>query len=637
MNLDRSIYTTASNDNNNASSIRPRNRRLISYGDETDLPEDFSTSSSRSQPKSTSPFDSRGISPIPDAHPLRLPPSSSNNALVTSSAGYGSSRKGGGYSNASSSLGLWESWSSIQGIASSLLGSDAQQATKAKNASAISTSLWGMSRKAPGPKPPTPQWGPKTGLGQTFTIGSKEEREAMVQAKKREALLLTDVNTFANPVSSHKRRDSDLRMSSSATSAEQDGDALVYVHKVKPQDTLAGVMIRYQCQPAIFRKVNRLWPNDNIQTREHVFLPVEACAIRGRKIEAQDSTSRQDESALSATEELNHSSSSQVTINADDFSPCLLPTKNPDPDPEYTHEYFVSIPGTAESVLIARVPRRTLGFFPPSRRKSQTFSDTGLYSDSPKTSLDLSSRLQPPSLNASPSRNRTSTTTNRPHRSNSGSYFLDRLKGPGGVGTLRGSGLAGSASRPGPAEDSLNKMFAHHLPNVAPRESFDSVHSSSSTGLENVGGMIEGWVRKAGTRIVGAVEPAEAYRQQLQLQQKGRGRGRVRMGDLIELESNGESFEWDQVGGIEAGEGFGHGHEHDGVSMGGNSAVTAFDGPSSARSSRDLLSSRGNGNGNGNGKGVAADVTATEEALLRERFPPRGRMVDAQTNRNRWT
>jgi hypothetical protein len=179
---------------------------------------------------------------------------------------------------------------------------------------------------------------------------------------------------------------------------------------------------------------------------------------------------------------------------------------------------------------------------------------------------------------------------------------------------------------PGPAEDSLNKMFAHHLPNVAPRESFDSVHSTSSTGLENVGGVIEGWVRKVGTRITGVVGSEEAYRQQ--------GRGRLRMGDLIELESSGDTVEdWDrdQIG---FGAGVGQGH-HEGVLGGGGVGGGAFGGPAtgSGRSSRDLVKRRESAHAaTGSGSG---GVTATEEALLRERFPPRGRMVDAQTKGRR--
>ncbi len=414
----------------------------------------------------------------------------------------------------------------------------------------------------------------------------------MVQAKKREALLLAEVNEFPNTSAAHKRRDSDLRVSSSATSAEQDGDALVYVHRVKPQDTLAGVMIRYQCQPAMFRKVNGLWPNDNIQIREHVFLPIEACAVRGRKIDAEASIVNNDVSTSTPAEQLKHNFSRYCDLRTDKLSPSL--SNPPDLDSEYKHEYFVTFPGRTENVEIARMPRRTLGFFPPSRRKSQTLPETDLYTDSPKTSLDIASRHNSISLNSSPSRDR----PNRPHRSGSGSYFVDRLKGPGGIGTLRGCGPGGVVN-PGPADDSLNKMFAHHLPNVAPRQSFDSVHSASSTGLENVGGVIEGWVRKVGTRIAGSMEPGEAYRQQ------------GRMGDLIELESS------DPIEDERSGLG-----QHDEGVLG--AGADAFDGPASGRSSRDILKGRGT---------ATTDVTATEEALLRERFPPRGRTVDAQTNK----
>lgn len=142
-------------------------------------------------------------------------------------------------------------------------------------------------------------------------------------------------------------------------------------------------------------------------------------------------------------------------------------------------------------------------------------------------------------------------------------------------------------------------MFAHHLPNVAPRESFDSVCSASSstaTGLENVGGVIEGWVRKVGTRIAGGLEPTEAYRRQA-----------GRMGDLIELESSED-------------------HGGDGLDASASVLASQVDGSGSRGRSRDVFTSPN--------PGTDVMVTATEEeVLLRERFPPRGRMVDARTRR----
>lgn len=102
------------------------------------------------------------------------------------------------------------------------------------------------------------------------------------------------------------------------------------------------------------------------------------------------------------------------------------------------------------------------------------------------------------------------------------------LHGPGGVGTLDKN-----VRRPGPAQDGLNKLFASHLPNVAPpseQEYFTPWYPglqdadadpngsdapiSFRTGigdrrvaprgggldLENVGGAIEGWMRKMASR-----------------------------------------------------------------------------------------------------------------------------------------
>lgn len=133
---------------------------------------------------------------------------------------------------------------------------------------------------------------------------------------------------------------------------------------------------------------------------------------------------------------------------------------------------------------------------------------------------------------------------------------------------------------PGPAEDPLNKMFAHHLPNVAPpgftpratpratpRVSTDSTRSTSSTGLAEVGGAIEGWVRKLGGK--GGAK-SEGFRE--------------RMGDLIELEGTDVREEGGTVG------------EEGGEDGGETPTLT---------------------------------MNVNEEALLRERFPPRGRVRDA--------
>lgn len=126
---------------------------------------------------------------------------------------------------------------------------------------------------------------------------------------------------------------------------------------------------------------------------------------------------------------------------------------------------------------------------------------------------------------------------------------------------------------PGPAQDGLNRMFAAHLPNVAPRASFESTTSNSSTGIENVGGAIEGWVRKLASRAAKSVQPSAA----------GCKSG---VGDLIELSDAFEIGD-DADGGIK-------------------------DGPEA--------------NADDNTRSSVGRWSDDQERLLSERFPPRGRV-----------
>ena len=96
----------------------------------------------------------------------------------------------------------------------------------------------------------------------------------MVRAMKRKDLLSAEEHLVADSVGRIKRRNSDDLTSSSAPPGEnQDRDALVYIHKVRPQDTLAGITIKFNCQPAILRKANRMWPNDSVQMKDYLVLP----------------------------------------------------------------------------------------------------------------------------------------------------------------------------------------------------------------------------------------------------------------------------------------------------------------------------------------------------------------------------
>ena len=337
---------------------------------------------------------------------------------------------------------------------------------------------------------------------------------AQVQAKKREILLAANYYVAPDVSRRHKRRDSEERVVTSVPPGEHEvRDALVYVHEVKPTDTHAGVMIKYNCQPNAFRKANRLWPNDSIQVRKTVILPVEACGVKGRKLSEPDGSSNRPGSESSQDSTRTPAKShhpwygSALSSEPKESSLSSMPTSpslsvlNPE-ESVLKHDSWVMIDGFPDAVEIARLSRRKLGFFPPSRRKSLSFSDH----DTPSASLEISGEYH---RDRSPRR--------KTSRSSSGSHFAHQLQGPGGVGTL-----GKEVRNPGPAQDGLNRLFASHLPNVAPRTSFESTTSASSAGIENVGGAIEGWVRKLATKAAARVQsPAPG--------------GRSGIGDLIEL------------------------------------------------------------------------------------------------------
>ena len=293
-----------------------------------------------------------------------------------------------------------------------------------------------------------------------------------------------------------------------------DRDALVYIHKVKPGDTLAGVMIKYNCQPHVFKRVNRLWPNDSIQSRKIVVLPVDACSKRGRKITDAELSQPLGESPSTDTlvtpKASNFGFYEDASVNRGrpqmsiQTSPSLSATPSSLDNPAYIHESWVAIEGFAEAVEIARMSRRTLGYFPQSRRKSQSFSDW----DSPEASLDISRDGSQSFRHGIKGRSRSSST----------SYFA-KLQGPGGVGSM-----STNVKNPGPANDGLNKLFPSLEQQVAPRVVAEP-HANPpppTHGLENIGGSIESWVRKLASRASTSLQPPTP-------------RGHREPGDLIEL------------------------------------------------------------------------------------------------------
>ena len=531
-----SLYQSS---NSSTSTLRPRNPRLISFlDDDADSNTVSGAATSSSSSKASQIFDSGGSAPTPGVS--RTKSLNQGRDAITGRQHSRKTSEGG----PSAGTDYWSSWSSI---ASSFLGTDATQ-SKGKGRATHKQPRWMKQDKSYTSSPTSPHWGPNTDSMTSALTNPLEDRQAMLQAKKRETLLMASSAETRDLNGRFKRRDS------SAYSRDEDTeeDALVYMHKIKREDTLAGVMLKYGCQPDVFRKVNRFWPNDNIQTRKQVFLPVEACNVRGKKVDEPDLLAlaledvKLSDSTPTATRSLSQTYDGEMTGSPQSGTSRTISNAA---EHGLQHDSWVTILSFADPVEILRMPRKSLGYFPRARRKSNAILTDTSTNSTPKTSFDL--LRHPPthaaqvsaSLNASPIRRPLRPPSGTRQRSSSTTStqttFADALRGPGGVGTLRG--LRTEPSRPGPADDALNKRFQHYFPDITiappediprmylssssrptPRASTDSVRSnrSNSSGLGDMPGALEGFVRKfAGNKTA---KPS------------------TKMGDLIELETNSD-------------------------------------------------------------------------------------------------
>ncbi|KAI9732568.1 MAG: hypothetical protein M1834_003904 [Cirrosporium novae-zelandiae] len=557
------------------STIRPRARRLISIDDElSTFPSTRNGASSDYRDNDATLFPDRSRSPIPSRHPSR---STSASNFKNAAAGgierpLGGLSLGDGRTSPSFASGLWESWSSLQSIASTVLGSDIQHEQKDKskpkpngtmkafqrNQSSLRNHVHSNSNRPD-------NWGP-AGLGDNqIGVGSKEETQALILARKREALLNSEDYTYPDSRGNYKRRMSDdIQAGPIPPSVDEDGDALIYVHKVKPEDTMAGILLKYACQPEAFRKANRMWPNDSIQTRRTVVLPVDACAVKGTPVPEPEpepgpafdlleeeltgesiATPKQEQFSWDSTFKQNTPPSTNLSTSPFDLplpprsrrsstalSSTISSRHTEDPSPPWTHDSWVQLPNQPSAVEIARLPRRSLGYFPPSRRKSVTFSDINT---APTNSLDLprsqvrqfqqshqrfrshsphpssssshayrssisasASKTQPPTPSSLTSTPVSSSHLRRHHHNRSISLSL-ALTGPGGVGTLSGN----RTPTPGPSQDSLNRFAEKHLPSLTlPKESNHDHNIEDLNTDMNID--IGSWVKKVAKRMTTA-------------------------------------------------------------------------------------------------------------------------------------
>ncbi|KAK6080997.1 LysM domain-containing protein [Seiridium cupressi] len=485
---------------------RPRNRRA------PNSTTDRNAATSRASPGIT-PLQSRGASPLPSA---RLGSSKLANSGRSSP------------SNAAFGKGLLEgswapSWTSVQDFASSLLsGGESGYASESSrpnsrngSKSRAKSSMWktfgggggggsSSGRKLPETWGPVPTTKPNRSKVEDIAAGSVEEREAALKAMKKASVLESHegVNGGLDVAGKYKRRNSDEGLSG-ATSEPVVEEQLAYLHHVQPNDTYAGVVLRYRCQEHAFRKANGLWSRDNIQVRKHLMIPVDACETKGRPCDPPNfynqhvdhlATTPQPESFLKQ----GAGGSSQSQILHDDF----FSSRNgksqslPEEEQPWTHVRWVKLDSVDHPIEIVRVSRKCMGFFPPRRKKSvhtiSTFS-------SPRQSLDLSRGISAVSTErAVDSPGRTST---RRQSSFSGRQIAGSLGTSPSVGRSRGSsvgqndnvpawmkrpGGVGSMSRgvkaPGPAKDYFNTWANKRLPKGF---NIDSMPSMSVMGSES--------------------------------------------------------------------------------------------------------------------------------------------------------
>jgi hypothetical protein len=544
---------------NGEGSIRPRNRRLVTAEQEL-----VSTSAT------STPGGSRAASPIPQKHPSRRVERGGGNGGSGRPVGglLAPPRETGGRSSPVSTgvSGIW--WGALQELANSVLGGDVVQEEESRNGGgSIFGKKKGTGASGLGSVRQPDTWGPETGLPKKndgeIGIGSTSERDAKLMQRKRAGVLegRDEDKQILDTNGNYKRRTS--MEEPRPGSSQEDDYALVYIHHVQPHDTLPGVVLKYNCQREVFRKANRFWPNDSIQIRKTVVLPVDACAIKGRPCEPPSPNSPQGVDLLAPTPAIedppfsNGSTWPGATTSQNETSA----ERPEDTENPWVHVRWVLIDSSPDSkpIEIARMPRKTLGYFPPRRRKSKTILSTV---STPRGSTEFSrvSQSTPQSSN-----DPTSSTTSTPSRRTSnlgprpsqpmnaiGSYFppitpstrprresvseaagrLGWFSGPGGVGTFEKN-----VRKPGPAQDGLNSWARKHIPSLAidslPSTSLlgvETAHfgfgddlasiaegpvngraiSGTSTpkggqglGLENAASVLEGWVRKLATKVPG--------------------------------------------------------------------------------------------------------------------------------------
>lgn len=178
-----------------------------------------------------------------------------------------------------------------------------------------------------------------------------------------------------------------------------DSDIEVYVHRVSRSDTLPRVVLQYRIPVAVLRRANRMYASDPIHFRDTLLLPVSACAIQPQALHQPDLclVDTVTGSTSVATTAVPSRTSSPVDLRERNH-PSTYGTNGRTPSPtrygkvvkaskkdkavvglDITRQVVVDGVGMVD---VARVPAATLSYFPPSKHKSNGYSDLA------RTSMD---------------------------------------------------------------------------------------------------------------------------------------------------------------------------------------------------------------------------------------------------------
>ncbi|KHN97860.1 uncharacterized protein MAM_04249 [Metarhizium album ARSEF 1941] len=376
---------------------------------------------------------------------------------------------------------LTHGWTSIQMFASTWLSSVDNSSKGIRSSKLHPPHLRSLRSKTWGPSPPS-------GEQMSTDVGVRSLVKTQDALKAGKTVRVLDshegVNGGLGVAGKQKCRTSDEIRPLNPEPEEH----LAYVHKVEPNDTYAGIILRYKCREDIFRKSNGLWSRDSVQMRKWLVIPVDACEIKGRPCDPPSWFNNYEGDFLvrnpAATGE---SSSAADGSHGGNFN---VPTEPSHMDAKleqteylpWSHVRWVQVDSFRHPVEIVRVARQTLGYFPPRRKKSiRTESSMS----TPRQSSDLSSVA--PHSNERPSTRRLSAINGRApipgtpmsSKSGPGGELTDSrpawMRRPGGVGPM-----GRSVREPGPVTDYFNSWTRKHIPGL----DMESLPSMSIMGSE---------------------------------------------------------------------------------------------------------------------------------------------------------